>query len=200
MSGTSPHGREADGVSHEVVFYEGHVDLAYGALVGGLWLLALVGLALVPYPDQADGPWSGAERIDVDVSALAIGDVLTVGDVTPPEGVRIETLPDELDPISEPDARRFIGGSLVTLLYMTQIAAISQDPWFSRVQSPLDADYVAIAISPALIMLLVGSLMYFLLLAGFDPFILLSAGSATAPLPVYEARKDGEDVLLKPAK
>lgn len=66
----------------------------------------------------------------------------------PPEGVRIETLPDELDPISEPDARRFIGGSLITLLYMAQIAAISQDPWFSRVQSPLDADYVAIDLDP----------------------------------------------------
>jgi bifunctional non-homologous end joining protein LigD len=31
---------------------------------------------------------------------------------------------------------------------MTQIAAISQDPWFSRVQSPLDADYVAIDLDP----------------------------------------------------
>ena len=66
----------------------------------------------------------------------------------PPPGVRIETLPDGLDPISEPDARRFIGGSLITLLYMTQIAAISQDPWFSRVQSPLDADYVALDLDP----------------------------------------------------
>ena len=66
----------------------------------------------------------------------------------PPPGVRIETLPDEDDPISEPDARRFIGGSLITLLYMTQIAAISQDPWFSRVQSPLDADYCAIDLDP----------------------------------------------------
>ena len=66
----------------------------------------------------------------------------------PPAGVRIETLPDDLDPISEPDARRFIGGSLITLLYMTQIAAISQDPWFSRVQSPLDADYVALDLDP----------------------------------------------------
>jgi bifunctional non-homologous end joining protein LigD len=66
----------------------------------------------------------------------------------PPPGVRIETLPDELDPISEPDARRFVGGSLITLLYMTQIAAISQDPWFSRVQSPLDADYVALDLDP----------------------------------------------------
>jgi bifunctional non-homologous end joining protein LigD len=66
----------------------------------------------------------------------------------PPAGVRIETLPDELDPISEPDAKRFVGGSLTTLLYMTQIAAISQDPWFSRVQSPLDADHVAIDLDP----------------------------------------------------
>ena len=66
----------------------------------------------------------------------------------PPAGVRIETIPDEIDPISEPDARRFIGGSALTLLYMTQIAAISQDPWFSRVQSPLDADYVAIDLDP----------------------------------------------------
>jgi bifunctional non-homologous end joining protein LigD len=66
----------------------------------------------------------------------------------PPDGVRIETIADDIDPISEPDARRFIGGSLITLLYMTQIAAISQDPWFSRVQSPLDADYVAIDLDP----------------------------------------------------
>ena len=66
----------------------------------------------------------------------------------PPEGVRIETLADDLDPISEPDARRFVGGNLITLLYMTQIAAISQDPWFSRVQSPLHADYVALDLDP----------------------------------------------------
>ena len=66
----------------------------------------------------------------------------------PPPGVRVETLPDDVDPISEPDARRFVGGSLITLLYMTQIAAISQDPWFSRVQSPLDADYVALDLDP----------------------------------------------------
>jgi bifunctional non-homologous end joining protein LigD len=66
----------------------------------------------------------------------------------PPPGVRIETLADDLDPISEADARRFVGGDLITLLYMTQLAAISQDPWFSRVQSPLDADYVALDLDP----------------------------------------------------
>jgi bifunctional non-homologous end joining protein LigD len=66
----------------------------------------------------------------------------------PPPQVRIETITDDLDPIGEADARRFIGGSLITLLYTTQIAAISQDPWFSRVQTPLDADYVAIDLDP----------------------------------------------------
>jgi bifunctional non-homologous end joining protein LigD len=64
----------------------------------------------------------------------------------PPAGVRVETLPEGID--SEPDMRRFIGGSLITLLYMSQIAAISQDPWFSRAQSPLDADYVALDLDP----------------------------------------------------
>jgi bifunctional non-homologous end joining protein LigD len=43
---------------------------------------------------------------------------------------------------------RLIGGSLVTLLYMVQIAAISQDPWFSRVQSPDAADHVAFDLDP----------------------------------------------------
>jgi bifunctional non-homologous end joining protein LigD len=66
----------------------------------------------------------------------------------PPPGVRIEALPDDLDPVVEPGAERFIGGALITLLYMTQLAAISQDPWFSRVQSPLDADYVALDLDP----------------------------------------------------
>ncbi|MBA3639915.1 MAG: DNA ligase D [Acidobacteria bacterium] len=66
----------------------------------------------------------------------------------PPPGVRIETIDDEIDPIGEPDAQRLIGGSLITLLYMTQMAAISQDPWSSRVQAPLEADYVAIDLDP----------------------------------------------------
>src|SRR5436190_5040346 len=66
----------------------------------------------------------------------------------PPAGVRIETLEDSVEPITEPDAKRLIGGSLTTLLYMTQIAAISQDPWFSRVQSPLEMDHCAIDLDP----------------------------------------------------
>jgi bifunctional non-homologous end joining protein LigD len=67
----------------------------------------------------------------------------------PPPGVRIEELPPEIEPIDEGGTtERFIGGSLITLLYMTQLAAISQDPWFSRVQSPLEADYVGIDLDP----------------------------------------------------
>ena len=66
----------------------------------------------------------------------------------PPPGVRIETIAGGIDPILEGDEQRFVGGSLITLLYVTQIAAISQDPWFSRVQSPLDADYAAIDLDP----------------------------------------------------
>ena len=44
---------------------------------------------------------------------------------------------------------QLVGGDLLTLLYMAQIAAISQDPWFSRVQSLDEADYAAIDLDPA---------------------------------------------------
>ena len=44
---------------------------------------------------------------------------------------------------------QIIGGTLKTLLYMTQLAAISQDPWFSRVQHPEFADYAAFDLDPS---------------------------------------------------
>jgi bifunctional non-homologous end joining protein LigD len=43
---------------------------------------------------------------------------------------------------------RLVGGSLATLLYMTQLASISQDPWFSRVQSIDDIDFAVIDLDP----------------------------------------------------
>ena len=61
----------------------------------------------------------------------------------PPAGVRVETMPGDTDVPS-----RLIGGSLISLLYMTQLAAISQDPWFSRVASPGCPDHVAIDLDP----------------------------------------------------
>jgi len=66
-----------------------------------------------------------------------------------PAGVRREVLPADVDPIDEEGPRdRLIGGSLTTLIYMTQLAAISQDPWFSRVADPLHQDYTAIDLDP----------------------------------------------------
>ena len=60
----------------------------------------------------------------------------------PPKGVRVDVV--------EVAQRRpqIIGGNLTTLLYTTQLAAISQDPWFSRVQTPMFADYVALDLDP----------------------------------------------------
>jgi bifunctional non-homologous end joining protein LigD len=67
-----------------------------------------------------------------------------------PTGVRREVLPDVVEPIDEEGPRdRLIGGSLTTLLYMTQLAAISQDPWFSRVADPMHQDYAAIDLDPS---------------------------------------------------
>ena len=60
----------------------------------------------------------------------------------PPRGVRVEGIEGDDVP------SRFVGGSLATLLYMTQLASISQDPWFSRIGSPLEMDFAAIDLDP----------------------------------------------------
>jgi bifunctional non-homologous end joining protein LigD len=60
----------------------------------------------------------------------------------PPPGVRIEVLPDD-DVPSRP-----VGGSLTTLLYLAQLAAVSQDPWFSRVGSLHLVDHIAFDLDP----------------------------------------------------
>jgi bifunctional non-homologous end joining protein LigD len=68
---------------------------------------------------------------------------------TPPPGVRRVVLPEDVEPITEEGPRdRVIGGSLTTLLYMGQLAAISQDPWFSRVSDPWHQDHCAIDLDP----------------------------------------------------
>ena len=59
-----------------------------------------------------------------------------------PPGVRIETLPNDDVPA------RLIGGSLKTLIYMAQLASISQDPWFSTMDDLDSADQVAIDLDP----------------------------------------------------
>ncbi|MBS1820065.1 MAG: DNA ligase D [Acidobacteria bacterium] len=60
-----------------------------------------------------------------------------------PAGVRVE-------PVASEDERpQLIGGNLKTLLYTCQLAAISQDPWFSRVQAPDTPDHVALDLDPS---------------------------------------------------
>jgi bifunctional non-homologous end joining protein LigD len=60
-----------------------------------------------------------------------------------PPGVRSEAVPGDTDVPA-----RLIGGSLTTLLYQAQLAVISQDPYFSRVQSPSVMDFAAIDLDP----------------------------------------------------
>jgi bifunctional non-homologous end joining protein LigD len=60
-----------------------------------------------------------------------------------PQGIRVEDVQH-----SDGMKAQLVGGDLITLLYMAQIAAISQDPWFSRVQSIDEADYAAIDLDP----------------------------------------------------
>jgi bifunctional non-homologous end joining protein LigD len=59
-----------------------------------------------------------------------------------PPGIRVETLPNDDVP------SRLVGGSLATLLYMAQIAAISQDPWLSRIDAPDTPDHVVLDLDP----------------------------------------------------
>jgi bifunctional non-homologous end joining protein LigD len=60
-----------------------------------------------------------------------------------PKGVRVQRISEDDDVPS-----RFVGGDLATLLHMAQLAAISQDPWFSRAQSPKEMDFAAIDLDP----------------------------------------------------
>ena len=66
-------------------------------------------------------------------------------DVVPP-GIRVEDTVD--DEGADTNTRRIVGGDLKTLLYMAQLGTISQDPWFSKHDTPHDADYVALDLDP----------------------------------------------------
>ena len=84
-------------------------------------------LVMRRFPDGVDGPAFYQQRAPDKV----------------PRGVRVERVAADKEV-----PKRLIGGSLATLLYMTQLASISQDPWFSRVQSAEDIDFVAIDLDP----------------------------------------------------
>src|SRR6059058_5785971 len=78
-------------------------------------------LVMKRYPNGVTGKWFYQHRVE-DVPAGVRTEVVSVAERRP----------------------QIIGGTLKTLLYTAQLAAISQDPWFSRVQHAQFADYVAL--------------------------------------------------------
>jgi bifunctional non-homologous end joining protein LigD len=84
-------------------------------------------LVMKRLPDGIDGPSFYQHRAPDEV----------------PPGVRAQPVPGDTDV-----PRRLIGGSLTTLLYMAQLAVLSQDPFFSRVQTPAVMDFAAIDLDP----------------------------------------------------
>jgi bifunctional non-homologous end joining protein LigD len=138
--------RGGEGVVHlpgEVALRVGHLDKVFwpasGVTKGALmryyaWaapyiLPAVEDRALIMrrFPDGVRGKAFYQQRAPEDVQ----------------DGVRVETLP-----VDREVPARLIGGSLATLLFMTHIGAISQDPWFSRVGSLDDADHVVLDLDP----------------------------------------------------
>jgi len=83
-------------------------------------------LVMKRFPDGVDGHSFFQHRAPDDV----------------PAGVRCQSIAGDDVPL------RLVGGNLITLLYMVQLAVISQDPWFSRAPSPADMDFVAIDLDP----------------------------------------------------
>jgi len=61
-----------------------------------------------------------------------------------PAGVRVETVRDA----EGKEARRLVGGSLLTLLYTAQIGTIEVNPWHSRLGASDFADYLVIDLDP----------------------------------------------------
>jgi bifunctional non-homologous end joining protein LigD len=62
---------------------------------------------------------------------------------TIPAGVRVEQVQTGTE-----KRAHLVGGSLLTLLYTAQLASISQDPWFSRVNTTDLIDHIAIDLDP----------------------------------------------------
>jgi bifunctional non-homologous end joining protein LigD len=88
-------------------------------------------LALKRYPDGVSGPFFFQQN------APAAARV--------PRGVRVESVPVELDGAPHP---RIVGGTLTTLLYTTQLGCIGVDPWHARIRTLRTPDYAIIDLDP----------------------------------------------------
>ncbi len=69
-----------------------------------------------------------------------------------PQGTRValvaEKRGDGAERSADSEVPYLIGGQLQTLLYMAQLAVISQDPWFSKLDRITEADMVALDLDP----------------------------------------------------
>ena len=66
-----------------------------------------------------------------------------------PDGLRVAMVRERPDnDEDESGVPYLVGGELQALLYMAQLAVISQDPWFSRLSAITDADQVALDLDP----------------------------------------------------
>ena len=66
---------------------------------------------------------------------------------TLPDSVRVARVREHPETAGS-EVPYLVGGQLRTLLYMTQLAVISQDPWFSRLPAIAEADHVALDLDP----------------------------------------------------
>ena len=66
---------------------------------------------------------------------------------TLPDGVRVARVREHPETAGS-EVPYLVGGQLRTLVHMTQLAVISQDPWFSRVPAISEADHVALDLDP----------------------------------------------------
>ena len=64
-----------------------------------------------------------------------------------PDGLRVMSVRERREN-ADSGVPYLIGGTLQSLLYMAQLAVISQDPWFSRLPDIGDADMVALDLDP----------------------------------------------------
>ncbi len=64
-----------------------------------------------------------------------------------PDGLRVSEIRESPER-TDSGVPYIVGGQLQALLYMAQLAVISQDPWFSRLSTITDADQVALDLDP----------------------------------------------------
>ena len=88
-------------------------------------------LVMKRFPNGIDGKWFYQHRSPDQI----------------PEGIRVAVVRESPER-PETEVPYLIGGSLQTLVYMAQLAVLSQDPWFSRLPDIEHADMVALDLDP----------------------------------------------------